>query len=255
VTASPSAPLRIGLAQACPTPGDVTANARAAASIVGDAAGRGVRLVIFPELFLTGYELSLLATTPGAWIASTEDPRLDPIRDACESGGVTAILGAALATAEGARHIAAPILGPEGPVGISLKENPCGDEETTLFRAGAALAPFTVDGWGIAIGICFDVSRPAHAERAARSGADLYVASSFYWEGEERRSDLHLGARAMDNRIFSALANYAGRTGERASAGLSGAWAPTGDVIERAGGAETALVVVDLDPAALARYR
>jgi len=105
------------------------------------------------------------------------------------------------------------------------------------------------------MGICFDVSHPRHAERAALEGADLYVASSLYWVGEERRVDLHLGARAMDNRMFTGLANYAGTTGGHVSCGSSGAWGPTGDVLDRVDGAGQALLVVELNPKKLEPYR
>jgi predicted amidohydrolase len=249
----PADPLRLALAQASPVPGDLDANARAAASTVEEAAARGAHLVVFPELFLTGYELPLLEETPSAWMEE-RDARLDPVRRACAASGVTAVLCGPLRTRAGERMIAAPILGPDGDVGISLKQHLAGSEPA-LFHAGVPCPPFTVHGWRVSVGICFDVSRPSHAERAARDGADLYVASSLYWQGEERRSDLHLGARAMDNRIFTGLANYAGTTGGYVSCGLSGAWGPSGEVLERAAGAGVALLVVELDPAKLLSYR
>lgn len=59
----------------------------------------------------------------------------------------------------------------------------------------------------------------------------------------------------MDNRMFSVLANYAGRTGDYDACGLSGAWSPTGEVIARVEGTGEAMLVVDLDPDQLARFR
>lgn len=249
----PDAPLRLALAQANPTAGDVEANVRSAASLVTEAADRGAKLVAFPELFLTGYELAILASTPSAWIEA-DDARLLPIRRLCEERGVSVVLGAALRARDGARNIAALICTPRGDLTYSLKEHLHGSE-TRFFRPGTPAPPFDVMGWRVAIGICFDVSRPRHAEYAAAAGADLYLASSLYWTGEERRVDLHLGARAMDNRIFTALANYAGSTGGHASIGGSGAWGPSGEVVLRAPDAEERLVVVDLEPAELRRYR
>jgi predicted amidohydrolase len=249
----PSAPLRIALAQSLSVPGDVDANARRAAAIIADAAARGAHLVAFPELSLTGYEPALLAETPGAWLVEG-DARLDPVRRACAASGVTAILGAPLRTRAGARTIAAPVVGPRGDVGVSTKEHVHGSE-AALFTPGAALAPFDVNGWRIAVAICFDTAHPRHAERAAADGADVYVSSSLYWQGEERRCDLHLGARAMDNRIFTVLANHAGTTGGHRSCGMSGAWGPRGDVLARAPDADESLVIVDVDPAALLPFR
>ena len=252
----PTETLRLALAQASPTPGAVAANVGAVAATVLAAAERGAHVVVFPELFLTGYELPYLVATPGAWVTE-KDARLDPVRRACADAGVTAVVGAPFrssssSAAEG--RIAELVIGPGGDRGISFKEHLHGSEAAT-FRSGPPLPPFDVAGWRVAIGICFDVSRPGHAERAARDGADLYVASSLYWRGEERRLDLHLGARAMDNRIFTGLANYAGTTGGHVSCGLSGAWGPGGDVIARAADAEQALIVVELDPEKLRPYR
>ena len=43
----------------------------------------------------------------------------------------------------------------------------------------------------------------------AEAGADIYAVSALYTAGEDHRLALHLGARAMDNRMFSVLANLA----------------------------------------------
>ncbi|HEY2512984.1 MAG TPA: carbon-nitrogen hydrolase family protein [Polyangiaceae bacterium] len=249
----PSEPLRVGIAQVKAAAGDVAANVARAADAIGELAAKGAHLVAFPELFLTGYEPALLAANGDLWFVSG-DARLEPIRQACAAAGVTAILGAPLRTSEGAKRIAAPIVGPQGDVGASTKEYVHGSE-ASLFAPGAPLPPFEVHGWRVGVGICFDTAHPRHAEAAARAGADLYVSSALYWEGEERRSDLHLGARAMDNRIFSVLANYAGTTGGYRSCGGSGAWAPTGEVRARQTGAGEALLLVELDPAELTAFR
>ena len=113
----PTERLCLALAQAAAVPGDVDANVAAVVAAVSAAAIRGANLVVFPELFLTGYELAHLESTKDAWLEE-HDPRLDPVRRACARGGVTAILGAALQTRGGDRHIAAPIVGPSGDIGF-----------------------------------------------------------------------------------------------------------------------------------------
>ena len=68
-------------------------------------------------------------------------------------------------------------------------------------------------------GLCLDTAHPGHAERAAEAGADIYAVSALYTAGEDHRLGLHLGARAMDNRMFSVLANLGGTTPFGPSAG------------------------------------
>jgi predicted amidohydrolase len=156
--------LRVALLQSSSIPGDVSANALAAARAIGWAAEQGARLVVFPELFLTGYDLELLERTPAAWLADEGDERLEPARRACAAAGATAVLGAAFRDPKGDRFIAAPVLGADGGSCLSFKEHIHGSE-TSLFRAGAAAAPFEVGDWRVAVGICFDAAHPGHAER------------------------------------------------------------------------------------------
>jgi predicted amidohydrolase len=250
----PKSSLCVALMQTSSIPGDVAANARAAERAIASAAERGARLVVFPELFLTGYELAFITERKSSWIESENDPRLDPIRNACRASNVTAIVGAPFRDPEGHGYITAPIVGSDGSTRLWFKEHIHGSE-SALFRPGAQGTPFEVGDWRVAIGICFDTAHPRHAERARQSGADLYAVSALYFRGEVRRCDLHLGARAMDNRMFSVLANYEGRTGEYESCGLSGAWSPSGEVIARVQGTGEAMLVVDLDPDQLARFR
>ncbi len=79
--------------------------------------------------------------------------------------------------------------------------------------------------------------------------------SALYSVGEEHRAALHLGARAMDHRMFSVLANHSGTTGGHVACGGSGVWAPTGKPLVRARSSAAELITVDLDPLALQAYR
>jgi predicted amidohydrolase len=250
---SPDHPLRLALAQVECVAGDVAANIAGSVDIVRRAAKEGAKLVAFPELSLTGYELALLAERRDAWF-TPNDGRLEPLRRACADTDATAVVGAAVREPDGTPRLAAFVVFPDGTVRCWHKQH-LHHTEIGVFQAGEAGAPFAVAGWQVAIGICFDAANPIHAAQAAARGADLYLVSALYMRGEDRRVDLHLGARAMDHRMFSALANHARTTGGFASIGGSGAWRPTGDVVRRAGGAEPDLVIVDLDPGDLVPYR
>src|SRR5579859_7585015 len=89
-------PLSVAVAQPACVPYDVAANARTHAAAVRSAAAR---VVVFPELSLTGYELDAPAIAP-------EDPRLGPLVEACAETGSVALVGAPLRGEAGREHIA-----------------------------------------------------------------------------------------------------------------------------------------------------
>src|SRR5579875_2465114 len=80
-------PLVVAVAQPPCVAHDVAANARAHAAAIQAPGAAGARLVVFPELSLTGYELDAAPVDPG-------DERLQPIVRACADTGATAIVGA-----------------------------------------------------------------------------------------------------------------------------------------------------------------
>jgi predicted amidohydrolase len=237
--------------------GGIAVNAPEHVRLIEDADAHGARLVLFPELSLTGYNLPLLrdGDRPGGdqWLVPG-DVRLDPVREICRRTGITAVVGAAYREADGTPRLAALALHPNGDADVGFKTHLHGDEES-LFAAGPGPAVLDVDGWKIALAICFDAAHPGHSGTAADAGADVYAVSALYTEGEGHRLGLHLGARAMDNRIYTVLANLGGRTPLGPSCGLSGFWGPDGLPMQHASGTGTEVVTAVLRRGPLDRYR
>src|ERR1051326_4098862 len=88
-------PLTIAVAQPPCVPYEVEANALAHATAVQSA---GARVVVFPELSLTGYELDAPAMTAA-------DPRLASLVEACGKTGSLALAGAPVEGECGRVHI------------------------------------------------------------------------------------------------------------------------------------------------------
>src|SRR4030088_3204692 len=89
-------PLTIAVDQPPCVSYDVAANAETHAAAIRAA---GARVVVFPEMSLTGYELDAPAIT-------ADDPRLSPIVDACAETGSLALVGAPVQGEAGRSHIA-----------------------------------------------------------------------------------------------------------------------------------------------------
>lgn len=232
--------------------GGVAANAAEHVRLVEDAASHGARLVIFPEMSLTGYNPVALAD-PDYWVQA-QDLRLDGIREICRRSGITAVAGCGYRETDGTPRLASLAIHPDGSMEQSFKTHLHGQEKE-LFSPGQGAGLLELDGWRIALAICFDAAVPGHSADAAGDGADVYAVSALYTQGQEHRLALHLGARAMDNRIFGILANLGGMTGIGPSCGLSGFWGPDGQLVKQAAGTGTELITAVLERSALQEFR
>lgn len=235
-----------------PLDGGIPANAEEHVRLIEDADDHGARLVVFPELSLTGYRLDLL-DRPESWLVP-DDHRLADVREICRRTGITAIIGAALREADGTPRLASLAVHPDGSTETAFKTHLHGDE-LELFTPGEGATYIEVDGWKSALAICLDASVPSHSGDSAAAGADLYCVSALYTKNEEHRLALHLGARAMDNRMFTALANLGGTTPVGESCGLSGFWGPDGLPLKQASGTGTEIVSAVLQRSRLKKFR
>lgn len=223
--------------------GGIAANVPEHIRLIEDADAHGARLVLFPELSLTGYELELLAD-PDQWVTAG-DGRLDGVREICRRTGITAVVGAPFQEADGTPRLASLALHPSGATDYAFKSRLHGPEDR-LFTPGDGGVLLELDGWKIALAIGFDAAPSGRALDAAEAGADVYAFSALCTAGEDSRLDRRLAARAMDNRIFAVLANLAGSTALGPSCGLSGFWGPDGMVIRKAGGTGTEVLTATL---------
>ncbi len=159
-------PLIVAVAQPPCAPHDVAANARAHAEAVRDTRAR---VVVFPELSLTGYELDAAPVDPA-------DPRLAPLTEACAETGTIALAGAPVAEGQ-ATYIAVLALDGAG-VTVAYRKMWLGDEEAARFSPGPEPAKITVDGWRLGLAVCKDTGVPRHAADTAALGIDAYLAGT-----------------------------------------------------------------------------
>jgi predicted amidohydrolase len=219
-------PLSVAAAQPSCVSYDVAANAVTHAATVRSA---GARLVVLPELSLTGYELDAPAIT-------VDDPRLAPIAEACAETGSVALVGAPVNGDEGGARIAMLAIEGRGAT-VAYHKMWLGTAETNRFTPGAEPAVLDVDGWRLGLAICKDTGSPQHAADTAALGIDAYVAGVL--ESVEDTAVLDQRARrvATDHRIWVVVSSFAGSTGGgyAQGAGRSAIWTSEGVVIAQAG--------------------
>lgn len=256
-------PLRVAAVQATSVAGDVEANVASAVHWVGVAAQRGARVVVLPELFLTGYD-------PATWKAdgcdvTVHDERLLPLTRAAEAAGTAILIGAAVGAVVGAgvdapvdsggeRTLSTLCCSPDGAVDVVYSKQHLWQEERSVFTPGDAGGSVVLDGWHLGLGICYDGCFPEHARAAADAGALAYLCPSAYVIGSEHRRDLYYAARALDNGVYVVLAGLTGRCGDLSFSGGTSIYDPQGRRVAGVPSGE-GLAVADLDPVEIAEAR
>jgi predicted amidohydrolase len=213
--------LVIAVAQPRVEPLDLAVNATRHAAAVHAAAAR---VVVFPEMSLTGYELDAPTVAP-------DDPRLAPLIEACTARDTVALVGAPV---EGP-YIAMLAVDRNGVRVAYRKQHPHTSEER--FLAGPSPEVLEVDGWRLGLAICRDTGVEEQVTRTAALGIDAYVAGVL----DAPEGDAVVAERARrvtaEHGVWVAVSSFAGPTGGgyTESAGRSGIWTPDGRVAARAG--------------------
>ncbi|MFH8343680.1 carbon-nitrogen hydrolase family protein [Streptomyces sp. NPDC018045] len=229
---------------------DIEANAARTAEAIAEAAGRGAELVVLAELALTGYELDAIAAAPERCVLAPDDPRLDPVREACRAAGVAAVVncpGRGPAGPADGMAISTFVYGPDGAPLARYDKHHLHGRENGLFTAGpTAGGRFTFRGLRFALATCYDNAFSAVAEQAAADGCQVYLASSFHdtVDGTERYA-----VKARDHGLDVLLANGIGPGSESVACGYSGIWAADGTCLARLADG-TGLAVAEVGPAA-----
>jgi len=158
------AQLTVAAVQPACAASDVAANAGSHAAAVRSSRSR---LVVFPELSLTGYELDAQPVPLGGGL-------LHPIIDACGDAGSVALVGAPVEV-EGARFIAMLRVDGAG-VEVAYRKTWLGGTEPDRFAPGDGPTVLELDGWRLGLGICKDTGAAQHTAGTAALGIDAYVA-------------------------------------------------------------------------------
>jgi predicted amidohydrolase len=167
-------PLRLALVQLAPRLGRLDENLRRHADLLQEARGAGARLVVFPELGLTGYLLQDLAAEVAM---SRDDPRLRSL--ATGTAGLSAVVSFVEESADHRLYISAALL-EDGEVRhvhrkVYLPTYGLFDERR-FFAAGDSVraTPSSV-GTRLGIGVCEDFWHSAVPQLLAMDGAGILV--------------------------------------------------------------------------------
>lgn len=239
--------VRAAILQALPDPAAPARNVARLIEALTRAAAAGARVLVAPELFLTGYH------QPDAIAAGAEEaagPSSEALSAACRRLGTALVYGFA-ERADGRLYNSALLLGADGRQRAhARKTHLFGEMERRLFTPGDGFVP-PVALWDApeapraGLLICFDIEFPEAARAQALAGADWLLVPTALPTGTPQVPQLIVPARAAENGVAIAYANQCGIDTGLCFAGASCLVGPDGGVRARAGEAE-ALLIADL---------
>ncbi len=163
--------MKICVAQIRPVKGDIQSNINNHKKLIGLAVSNKADIIIFPELSLTGYEPELakqLAT-------GQNDKRFDELQEISDRQTIAIGVGVPTKNEKGT-CISMILFQPNEPRQTYSKKYLHADEEA-YFVAGKNAVCFSGNKANIALAICYELSVPAHAEDAYKTGAQIYITS------------------------------------------------------------------------------
>ena len=264
--------LRIALAQVNATVGDLAGNADKALEWTMRAAEQGARLVVFPEMMLTGYpveDLALRRSFVDASVLALEELSTALTREGLD--GVAVVIGYLDRRPEEQPRVGVPAGSPldavavlhGGDVAITSAKHHLPNygvfDEFRYFVPGDTLPVFRLPAAGgepvdVAVAICEDLWQdggPVAVTRTAGAGLLVVPNASPY---ERNKDDVRLELcrrRAAEAGTILAYANMVGGQDELVFDGDSIIVSPGGELLARGPQFEEALVMADLElPAA-----
>lgn len=234
-------------------PSDVAANLDRLDRAAVEAAAKGARLLITPELGLVGYgagpDLPLLAEP-------ADGSLVDHVVAIARRHSLGVVAGFAERDGDALYNSALWVCG-DGKA-IYRKSHLYGPYERHWFRPAP---PSTVivrqDGLSLGLLICYDVEFPENVRRLAKAGADaVLVPTALPAGGSADFIAAHMiSVRAFENQIFVAYVDNCGGDTDFAYAGLTRIAAPDGTILAAPTDRDEALLLSRIEPEAYARSR
>jgi predicted amidohydrolase len=237
---------RVAAWQCRPGPLDVAGNLRRLDAACAEAAARRAEVLVTPEMFTSGYAITLAGVLRLAEDAG--GPTEAAVAQIARRHHLAIVYGYPERAPGGRAYNAATMIGPDGVVrGRHRKVHLWGDLDRAQFAAaGERPAAFDFGGARVGILICYDVEFPEAVRSLAAGGARAVLVPTANPAGAEQVQEILVRARACENNCGVVYANYCGADDVFEYNGLSMICGPRGEVLAQADGKTEELVIADV---------
>ncbi|MDT0437104.1 carbon-nitrogen hydrolase family protein [Streptomyces sp. NPDC005840] len=244
--------MRTALLQSSGRPGSVAENLTVLAAAARRAAAAGARLLVTPELFLTGYAIG---DAVGVLAEPADGEAADAVADLAARHGLAIAYGYPERDGEAVFNAVQLVSATGDRLANHRKTHLFGCFERDHFTPGdLPVVQAELDGVRVGLLICYDVEFPENVRAHALAGTDLLVVPTAQMHPFQFVAESMIPVRAFENQMYVAYVNRTGAEGEFEFVGLSCLAGPDGVARARAGRGEE-LLLADVDPAFLAASR
>ncbi len=222
-------------------PYDKEGNLRRALAKMDEAKAKGTDLILFPEMFLTGYLIKDKLAELAEDLETGES--LAVLKAKAKELNMGVVIGLpAITDPNGKPHNTVVMIDRDGTIaGAAHKTHMFGGEEK-MFDPGDSHKAFDTSFGRMGILVCYDGEFPETARSLALDGAEIICMCAANMSPFEDYHAVYMRARAMENMVPTLYCNYVGDEKRFHYCGQSCAYDPTGKFLAEADTQE----VVDL---------
>jgi predicted amidohydrolase len=230
--------------------GDVDSNIETALDGIKDLWGRGVEIVVLPELWSCGFDNRRLAD----YAVRTPEIIEKLAKKASEYNMV--IAGSLPELSEDVVYNTCYMINGDGTLAGSYRKvhlfSPAGEDK--YFGMGETASVYNTTIGKVGMIVCYDLRFPEICRTLALEGAEIILVSAQWPIARIKHWDTLMQARALENQLFIVAANRCGRDKNLEYGGHSQIVSCTGEVLAKAEN-EPSIFEADLDFNALKRFR
>lgn len=245
--------MKIALAQISSVPGQVESNVEKFQIYARKAADSGAKIVLFPEMSDTAYDLKIIVETAQKWPGIA----YDAAAKAASDNGIYLIAG--ISEKDGDQiYNSLAVFSPAGELIERYRKihlfTPAPVFEGDYCAAGSEIKTVQIEGVTFGLTICYDLRFPEIYRALVDKGATVMVNCAAWPEIRSMHWDILTKARAIESQAYFVAVDRIGCDSGLQMCGDSRVIAPFGEIEASAGKVEE-LVIADLDLDKVSEFR
>lgn len=199
--------MKITLAQIQPNVGDITSNVNYICTLLTEASESNSKLVLFPELSLTGYITDQQTLDKNA--VTVENDSIIKIKQTCARYNIDTVISFPEVDSQ-SFYITSLYIDHNGEILAKYRKTHLFAEEQNLFTKGENYPVFNTQFGNLGMMICYDLEFPEVARLLKLQGAEMILISTANMEPYAHHQDVYLMSRALENEVPIAITNQIG---------------------------------------------